>query len=130
MATEADLYALAPDNVFKPVTADNPLHIAGSFSATISGFAPNGNAGTPIAVTGTTSATVLPAGEVVVFSNVGSVTAFLKLGDSGVSVDNTGLPIFASGQFALTVGVNTYAAAITSSGTTTINMTGGAGLYA
>lgn len=129
MATEADLYALAPDNVFKPVTAINPLAVAGSFSATISGFDPNGEVGAPLTATAASSNTALPNGEVVVVSNTGTAVAYLRLGDVGVTAATGDLPLEPSSQIGLTVGANSYVAAVTSSGTTTINTTGGAGLF-
>lgn len=109
------------------VSATNPLPISGSFSATLSGFSP-ATTGTPISVTsaGTGVTGTLPAGTVVVASNVGSTNgAYCKLGASATTSDQLIPP---TSWFAFTVGVATQLTCITGSSTTTVNMVGGSGL--
>jgi hypothetical protein len=127
---ESDLYTLRSDLTWKPISDTYPLPVAGSFSATISGFTPNGNIATPLAASGTTGRATLPAGVVAVVSNVGSVTAFVRLGDGTVDATTSDFPVFPSTSVGLTVGSNDHLAAITSTGTTTLNIAGGSGLYA
>src|SRR5271157_2582651 len=110
--------------------AANPLQIAGSFSATLSGFTPNGNyLASPQPVSVTSSNVALPSGTVIVVYNTGSSTAFTKLGTSGAVVATVADDVIpAGGWMAFTVGTNTYLAAITASGTASLNISGGSGL--
>ncbi len=108
------------------VTASNPLPVSGSFSATLSGFAP-ATTGTPIAVTTGGVTGTLPAGTVVVATNVGTTNAaYCKLGASATTSDQYIAPN--GGWFAFTVGASTQLTCITSTSTTTVNMVGGSGL--
>jgi hypothetical protein len=109
------------------VSSSNPLPISGSFSATLSGFpGSTQTTGTPIAVTTGGVTGTLPAGTVVVASNVGATNnAFCKLGASATVNDQLIAP---NSWFGFTVGSNTQLTCITSTSTTTINMVGGAGL--
>jgi hypothetical protein len=101
-----------------------------TLSATIGGFTPNGNISTPLAVTTSTGNVALPAGTVVVVGNSGTSTAFVTLGVGAGTVSTVGgIPVAPGGIFGLTVGSNTFLAAITSSGTATINLAGGTGLF-
>lgn len=106
------------------VSGTNPLPVSGSFSA--AGFAPV-TTGTPISVTTGGVTGTLPAGTVVVASNVGTTnTAYCKLGASATTSDQPLSPN--GGWFAFTVGANTQLTCITSTSTTTVNMVGGSGL--
>lgn len=96
-----------------------------SVSASISGFAP-ASTGTPISATTGGVTGSLPAGAVVVASNVGATNgAYCKLGASATTADQLIPP---NSWFAYTVGVATQLTCITSASTTTVNMVGGAGL--
>jgi hypothetical protein len=92
-------------------------------------FAPNGTYSTPLVV-GTSSASVgVPAASAIVqVSNVGANTVYFNLGTSGaVSADTTMLAIQAGSSECVVVGSNTFLAAITSSGSSIINLAGGTG---
>ena len=116
-----------PDNInTTPVSAANPLPV----NATLTGFAPNGTDSTPLAATTSSAQQALPAASSVVnvFNN-GSITAYVKLGTSGsVTATTSNIPIAANSGCALVVGANTNIAAITGSGSTTLNINGGSGL--
>lgn len=136
MAVEADLYGLTGvgatgQPIFEPISPTNPLPVNAtvSVSASISGFTPNGNVAIPLAVTGTTARVALPAGASVLVSNPGSTAAYVRLGDVTVAATTSDIPVPAGGAVGLTVGANTYLAAITASSTTTINLAGGTGLF-
>jgi hypothetical protein len=117
-----------PGNCVEP-QADGSLNVNGSFSATLSGFTPNGNIGTPVSATTSSSRQQLPAtSAVVLVGNKGSVPAYVKLGDNTVAATVDGIMVPAGGGCALTVGSNTYIAAITASGSATLNTAGGTGL--
>ena len=108
-----------------------PLNVSGTFSGSVGGFAPGGAYATPLSVSSTSSNVALPAGTTVVVYNVGTNPAYVKLGtSSAVTATTSNDFVPAGGWLALTVGANTYLAAITS-GTaafTTLNISGGAGL--
>lgn len=107
------------------VTPSKPLPVTGSFSATTTGFAP-ASTGTPISVTTGGVTGTLPAGTVVIASNVGATNnAYCKLGASATTSDQLISP---NSWFAFTVGVATQLTCITSTSTTTVNMVGGSGL--
>lgn len=109
----------------KPVSAAVPMPVTASVSASISGFAP-ASTGTPIAVTTSGDTGSLPAGAVVVASNVGATNgAYCKLGASSTTSDQLIPP---NSWFAFTVGASTQLTCITSASTTTVNMVGGTGL--
>jgi hypothetical protein len=112
-------------SAWQPVSAANPLPISGSFSAT--GFpGTTQTTGTPISVTTGGVTGTLPAGTVVVASNVGTTNnAYCKLGASATTSDQLIAP---NSWFGFTVGSNTQLTCITSTSTTTVNMVGGAGL--
>lgn len=109
-----------------PVNATNPLPVSGTFSASLAGFPTTQTTGTPIAVTTGGVTGTLPAGTVVVASNVGATNgAYCKLGASATTSDQLIPP---NSWFAFTVGASTQLTCITSSSTTTVNMVGGSGL--
>jgi len=111
---------------FLTVDATGTLCTAASVSASISGFAP-ATTGTPITATTGGVTGSLPAGAVVVATNVGTTNgAYCKLGASATTSDQYIAPH--GGWFAFTVGANTQLTCITSSSTTTVNMVGGSGL--
>ena len=109
------------------VSSSNPMPISGSFSATLAGFAP-GASWAQLSVSSTSSRVLLPSGTVVIVYNTGANAAYVAIGNSGI-VATTGEDYIPSGgALALTVGANTYIAGITSSSTTTLNISGGTGL--
>lgn len=102
------------------------LCVNASVSASITGFSA-ASQGTPIAVTTSAVTGTLPAGAVVVATNVGATNgAYCSLGASA----DTGAQYIApnGGWFAFTVGASTQLTCITSTSTTTVNMVGGTGL--
>jgi hypothetical protein len=117
-----------PAGVLRPLTvnANGEICINGTISASIGGFAP-ATTGTPISVTTGGVTGTLPAGTVVVATNVGTTNgAYCKLGASATTSDQFISPN--GGWFSYTVGANTQLTCITSTSTTTVNMVGGAGL--
>ena len=76
----------------------------------------------------TSSRVPLPSGTVVTIYNTGANSAYVTLGNSSVTaaVGNDVIP--AGGWMAFTVGTNTFLAAIETAGTTSLNLSGGAGL--
>lgn len=129
-AQQVNLYcwvSAGPPTQWAPCSSTNPMQITGSFSATTTGFpGTSQTTGTPISVTTGGVTGTLPAGTVVVASNVGATNnAYCKLGASA-SVNDQLIPPLA--WFAFTVGSNTQLTCITSTSTTTVNMVGGAGL--
>jgi hypothetical protein len=114
-----------PGNGCIPVSSANPLPVAAT--ATIGGGFTDAATGTPISVTTGGVTGTLPAGSVVVATNVGATNgAYCKLGASATTSDQYLSPN--GGWFAFTAGANTQLTCITSSSTTTVNMTGGSGL--
>ena len=108
------------------VSAANPLPITGSFS--VGSFTAT-STGTPISVTTGGVSGTLPAGVVVVATNVGTTNgAYCALGASATTSSQYIAPN--GGWFAFTVGAATQLTCITSASTTTVNMTGGSGLPA
>jgi hypothetical protein len=103
------------------------MPISGSFSATLAGFAPGGS-WAQLSVSASSSRVLLPSGTVVVVYNVGANGAYVAIGNSGIVATTGEDYIPAGGALALTVGANTYIAGITSSSTTTLNISGGSGL--
>jgi hypothetical protein len=107
------------------VDTTGKLCVNATVTASVTGFAP-GAQGTPISVTTSGVTGTLPAGAVVVATNVGANGAYCALGASAT----TGAQYIApsGGWFAFTVGASTQLTCITSTSTTTVNMIGGSGL--
>lgn len=94
---------------------------------TVDPFTPNGNVASLTA--GVASSNVaLPAGTVVVVTNNGSVTAFLKLSVGAGTAAVTDFALVAGASVGLKVGSNTYLNGITASSTAALRISGGAGL--
>jgi hypothetical protein len=92
------------------------------------GFAPSGVFGTQIAVTTTSAANALPVGTSVVIYNTGSQAAYVNFGTtSAVTATTSHNSIAAGGGCGFYVSPNTYIAAITATGTTTLNVAAGSG---
>jgi hypothetical protein len=111
------------------VTGGVPMPVSGTFSASLGGFAPGGSYISPLSVTNSSSNAALPTGAEVVVYNVGANAVYVKLGTSNaVTATTSDDYISAGGALALTVGSNTYIAAITAASTSTLNVSGGTGL--
>ena len=108
-------------------TNSNPGKISGNFSATLTGFQPT-PAYAQASVGATSSRVALPSGSIVVVYNTGANAAFVTLGNSSVTATTANDVIPAGGWMAFTVGTNTFLAAIETAGTTSLNISGGAGL--
>ena len=115
-------------NCAGPVSSTNPLPVTGSLAATLSGFQPGAAYATPLSVSTTSSRVALPAGSVVVVYNTGAAAAYVQLGGSSVAATTSNDVVPAGGWMAFSVGSNAYLAAISSSGTTSLNISGGSGL--
>jgi hypothetical protein len=109
------------------ITNTNPGHIAGTFSSTVGGFQPT-PAYAQLSVGLTSSRVPLPSGQVVIIYNTGANPAYVTIGNSSVTatVGNDVIP--AGGWMAFTVNPNSFLAAIETAGTTSLNISGGAGL--
>jgi hypothetical protein len=104
-------------------TSTNPFYVNTVNSA---GFTA-ASTGTPISATTGGATGTLPAGAVVVATNVGATNgAYCALGAAATTASQYIAPN--GGWFAFTVGVATQLTCATSTSTTTVNMTGGSGL--
>ena len=96
-------------------------------SVSVAGFTPNGNVAS--LTLGAASANVaLPAGTVVLVTNTGTVTAFLKLSVGAGTAAATDMALVAGASVGLTVGSNTYINGITAGSAGAIRIAGGSGL--
>lgn len=112
------------------VNGGQPLPISGTVSATIGNFAPTPSYITPLTVTTSSSRVGVPTGTSVIIYNVGSVDAYVTLGNGSVVATTSMDIVKAGGWMQYTLGSNTYLAAITATGSTTLNISGGAGIAA
>lgn len=113
-----------------PVSSDYPMPIAGTFSASLGTFAPGGAYAT-LAVGGTSTNIALPGGTTVVVYNTGVQNAYVALGLTGATTATMSQDVVpAGGWMAFARGSNGFLAAITSTGTTTLTLSGGSGLPA
>jgi len=104
------------------------LLVAGTISASLAGFTPNG-AVASLSVTTASANVALPAGTVVLVTNTGTTNiAYIKLSVGAGTAATTDMALVAGATVGLTVGTNTYINAITSSSTTTLRLAGGTGL--
>jgi hypothetical protein len=107
-----------------PAMAQN---VSGTFSATLSGFQPTPSY-SQLSVSSASNSVALPNGNTVVVYNIGSSDAYVTLGGSGVAATLADDVVKAGGWMAFGVGSNGYLAAITASGSTSLNISGGSGL--
>lgn len=117
--------------------SDNLGHVGGiTGSVSVSGspgvpgeFQPNGNITAQMAVGTSSTNAALPAGGglTVRISNVGTNPAYVHLGGPAVTATIADQLVAPASVVDLTVGTNTFIAAITSTLTTTLNMAGGIG---
>jgi hypothetical protein len=97
----------------------------------IAGFAPNGNYASPLSVTTGGAEVALPAGVLVAASNPGSNPEWVNLGtSSGVTATTADIMIPAGCTVPLAASANTYIAAISTGGSTTLNLAAGSGFFA
>ena len=92
----------------------------------LNSFAPS--ASLPLQATQTSSSVALPltgSPTTVVVTNLGEKVAFVALGGSTVEASEESMAILAHGSLTLTLGTNTYLAAIALSGVTGLNITAG-----
>jgi hypothetical protein len=109
-------------------SASMAQNLVGNFSATLGGFQPT-PAYSQLAVTSSASNLVaLPAGTTIVVYNTASNDAYVTLGNSGAIATTSDDVVKAGGWMAFAVGSNSFLAGITSSGATTLNISGGSGL--
>lgn len=98
----------------------------GGGSATLSPFAPTGNAS--LSVTTSSGRVALPnSDDTVVLQNLGSVALYLNFGSSGVTAATTDTPLQPGMVATFNAGAATHVAAITSTGTATLAVTTGTG---
>ena len=108
-------------------TTANPGKIAGTFSATLTGFQPTPAYAT-LSVGASSSRVALPSGTVVVVYNTGSNLAYVTLGNSSVVATASNDVVPPGGWMAFTVGAAGYLAAIETAGATSLNLSGGTGM--
>ena len=103
--------------------------VAGSVSASFSGYSPAAY-GSTMNVTSASSRQVLPAGTTVVVYNTGTNNAYVTIGNSSVVAALNNDVVFPNCWITYSVGSSVDIAAITSASTTTLNLSGGSGLPA
>lgn len=123
----AEAYTAGSKPAFAEMDTTGAFCVSASVTASITGFPGSAQStGTPITVTTVNSTGTLPAGTVVVASNIGPTnTAMCKLGNTA-TVNDQAIP--PNSWFAFTVGTATQISCITSASGTTVNLVGGAGL--
>ncbi len=116
-------------SVYAIVTSGVAFEVSsGTFSATISGFAPASSYST-LSVSTTSSRVALPVGSPnIVVYNTGTSAAEVQLGNASVVATTSNDVIQPNSWMSFTVGSNVYLAAITASGTASLNISGGTGL--
>jgi hypothetical protein len=105
------------------------VQVSGTFTSSIGGFTPApAYLATPLAISTASARVALPGGTVAIVYNTGSNAAYVTLGNSSVVATTTDDVVQPNSWMAFTVGANTYLAAITSTGTTSLNISGGSGM--
>lgn len=97
-----------------------------SVSASITPMAPTTAA--TLSVSAVSANVALPSGTTTLLCNAGSQLAYYKFGAGAVTAAVTDNALFGGECLSLAPGTNTHLAGITASGTTTFNISGGAGL--
>lgn len=112
-----------------PCSLTVPLQIAGTFSATLGGFAPAGTFAT-LTATASSASVALPAGAVVMFQNTGTTAVSCTLGIGSATATASQNIVQPASWLALTVGSNTFGACIDVTGSTSnlVALSGGTGL--
>ncbi len=111
-------------------TVANPFNIAGSFSASISGFAFNGSYGTLTATASSSGSTALPTGTDVIFHNTSSVAVSCVIATGAATATTNKIIIEGNSWIQVTVGSNVNTACInqTGSASNVVALAGGAGI--
>lgn len=113
----------------QPVSATNPIPISGTITASLGGFTPTAGATAALSASAASANVALPAGVTVVVANTGSAAAFVRLTTGAGTAVTTDQIIPAGGVFGFTAGTATFLDAITASGTTSLALQGGTGLF-
>jgi len=114
-----------------PAFADTPATaVYGALATSLSGFTPWTNTLTPVTISSNQNISQLPGGTTVVIYNTGQVAAYLEFGNSSATVTTTAYQYIVAPNtwLAVVVGANTYLAGISQSGSTTLYLSGGAGI--
>jgi hypothetical protein len=126
----APISYLASDNINStPVSAANPLPVSGTISSSAAPFAPTSATSNTSLGVGTTSSNVaLPPGSSLLVSDASSIPLYFVLGTSNaVTATTSGMYLGAFDSVNLAAGTNTYLAAITASGSATLQIAAGSG---
>jgi hypothetical protein len=110
------------------LTATSSLCLCLPASAQLAGFQPTPSYSQLSVTTSASARVALPTGTTIVVYNKGVSPAFVLLGGSSVSATISDDMIPANSAQAFTVGPNTYIAAISTGGSTSLNISGGSGL--
>lgn len=111
-------------------SGSNPVPVSGSLTANLGAFAPGGNYATMNPSTVSTAAALPTNTGTIVVYDTGTQNASVKLGGSGVSATASDDQVAAGCFTSFAVGSNTSIAAITSASSTSLIISGGAGLPA
>jgi hypothetical protein len=103
-------------------------NISGTFSATLSGFQPTPSYSQLSASSAGSSQVALPSGTSIIVYDTGANDPYVTLGGPTVVATTSSDVVKAGGWMAFTVGTNGFLAAITASGATGLNISGGLGL--
>lgn len=111
------------------VGASNPLVVAGTFSASISGFTPGGTYAN-LTATASSASVALPAGVSVQLQNTGTTAVSCTLGVGSATATANQLVVQPGSTKSVVVGSNTFAACIDQTGSTSnvVVLAGGSGL--
>lgn len=114
---------------FVQYDSNTPLPIAGSITASLAGFTPDGTGAVNLAANGATPVhQALPTGTVMDVTNTGANDANVTLSVGTGTAASTDFTIKAGAAVGLTVGSNTFLNAVTTTGATVLNIKGGTGL--
>lgn len=112
---------------WQPYSVTNPLPITGNITASLGAFQPAGTYAT-LAVTTSSARVALPAGADVIIYNTGSAVAYVQEGSGSVVATTSNDAVQPGGWVEFATGTNVDLAAITSTGSTSLVISGGAGL--
>lgn len=131
-AIEADSYVgtgTPGPGFWQPVTPSNPVPVAGTFSASLSGFTPGGTYAS-LTATGSSASVALPLGVTVQFQNTGTTAVSCTLGIGSATALANELIVQPSSTKTVAIGANTFGACIdqTGSASNLVVLAGGSGL--
>lgn len=107
--------------------ADGSVNVSGTITAALGAFQPASTYAT-LAVTTTSARVALPAGADVVIYNTGTAVAYVQLGSGSVVATTSNDAIQPGSWIEFATGSNVDLAAITSTGSTSLVISGGSGL--